>query len=84
MLDVKPKNVKKTVAFLHSLQYSDGSFDSVKVAYYVVESLIRLGYNYTKPVDYFVENLNKFVESLGNTKVVDPDVLSEVETILFC
>lgn len=83
MLDVKPKNVKETVAFLHGLQHSDGSFDSVKVAYYVVESLISLGYNYTKPIDYFVETLNKFVESLGNTKVVYPDVPSEVEDIYF-
>lgn len=45
--------------------------------------MIRLGYNYTKPVDYFVENLNKFVENLGNTKVVYPDVLSEFENIYF-
>jgi len=80
MLNVAPKNKEKTVSFLQNLQRNDGSYDSVKVAYYVTETLTRLGHHSRKPLSYLVDSLEKIVEKLGDMNVY-VDVSSEVEDI---
>ncbi len=82
LLEVKPKNVEKTVSFLRSLQRKDGSYDSLKVAYYVVESLSHLGYRYDQPLNYFAKSLEKISEKIGEARVY-ADVTSEVEDLYY-
>jgi len=43
MLKTQPLRVADTIRFLRELQYSDGSFDSIKVAYYCITALLALG-----------------------------------------
>lgn len=80
ILGVQPINVDKTINFLKSLQHSDGHFDSVKVAYYVIKSLLKFGEKTLKlPIDP-IEYLPKLIESL-ESPFIDIEALSEVESI---
>jgi len=67
---------------LQSLQHSDGGFDSVKVAYYVVESLSHLGAKPLRTLDKFVESLRPLIENLGKSDVY-VEAISEIEALYF-
>ena len=78
ILGIKPRNVEKTVEFLKSLQHQDGSFDSVKVAYYVFKTLEHFGYSLVKPTDWLEQTSEILINGLKNLHVYI-DVLSEIE-----
>jgi len=80
ILGVKPENADKTIGFLKGLQHADGSFDSVKVAYYVIKSLLMFGEKPLKPPIGLVEYLPKLIEDL-ESPFIDVEALSEVENI---
>ncbi|MEM1507238.1 MAG: prenyltransferase/squalene oxidase repeat-containing protein [Candidatus Bathyarchaeia archaeon] len=80
ILGVQPINVDKTINFLKSLQHPDGHFDSVKVAYYVIKSLLKFGEKTLKPPIDLIEYLPKLIESL-ESPFVDVEALSEVENV---
>jgi hypothetical protein len=82
MLDAKPRNVDETILFLQGLQHQDGDFDSVKVAYYAITTLSRLGAKPAKPVNTFVQSFEALIEGSENTDAY-VDVTSEVENIFF-
>ncbi|MDQ1280508.1 MAG: hypothetical protein QG670_1771 [Thermoproteota archaeon] len=55
ILGVQPRKVREMAGFLKRLQHPDGSFDSVRVAYYVVKTLAGFGENPSLPVvDYIL------------------------------
>lgn len=55
ILGVQPRKVGEMHGFLKRLQHPDGSFDSVRVAYYIVKTLAGFGENPTLPVvDYIL------------------------------
>lgn len=80
ILGVQPENVDKTINFLKGLQHADGHFDSVKVAYYVIKSLLKFGEEPLKPPIGLVEYLPKILEDL-ESPFMDVEALSEVENI---
>ena len=81
-LDAQPRNVKRTITFMQSLQHTDGSFDSVKVAYYVATVLSRLGAGLTKPISNFVESLRSLIGKFNNQEVY-VEASSEFETLYY-
>lgn len=54
LLNTQSRNISDIVRFLQKLQRSDGGFDSIRVAYYVVKSLISLGDKPRLPVEHFL------------------------------
>jgi len=80
ILGIQPENVDKTISFLKSLQHADGQFDSVKVAYYVIKSLLKFGEKPLKPLIGLVKYLPKLIEDL-ESPFIDVEALSEVESI---
>jgi hypothetical protein len=80
ILGVQPANINKTINFLRSLQHEDGRFDSVKVAYYVIKSLLKFGEVPLKPLKGLVEYLPDLLMSL-ESPFVDVEAISEVESI---
>jgi len=80
MLGVQPANIEKTIRFLKSLQYDDGRFDSIKVAYYVIKSLLRFGEKPLIPVRGLTEYLPVLIGNL-KSQHLDVETLSEVENI---
>jgi len=80
ILGVQPINVNKTINFLKSLQHPDGHFDSIKVAYYVIKSLLKFGEKTLRPPIDLIEYLPKLIESL-ESPLIDVEALSEVESI---
>ena len=81
-LGAQPRNVKRTITFMQSLQHTDGSFDSVKVAYYVATVLSRLGAGLTKPISNFVESLRSLIGKFNNREV-HVEASSEFETLYY-
>jgi len=80
ILGVQPRNIEKTINFLKSLQHADGHFDSVRVAYYVVKSLLKFNEISLKPLAGLVEYLPSLIEGI-ESQFVDVETLSEVESI---
>ena len=80
MLDAEPTNVDKTVRFVQGLQHSDGGFDSVKAAFYVITILSQLGAKPTKPIDQTTLSLEILIEGLENPHVYI-EAISEIESI---
>jgi len=80
MIGVPPRNIEKTISFLKALQHEDGSFDSIKVAYYVVKSLLKFGEKPLRPLKNLAASLDISIRNLesGNIGV---EVLSELENI---
>jgi hypothetical protein len=54
MLGLQSHRRETTISFLQKLQQADGSFDSIKVAYYVTRSLKKLGTRPGKGVEEYV------------------------------
>ena len=80
MLEVKPRNMDKTVAFLQGLQYQDGRFDSVKVAYYVTTTLTCLGSKPLKPISKVVRFSEGMIEKWESADVYI-EAVSEIENL---
>jgi len=67
---------------MQSLQHADGSFDSIKVAYYVTTVLSHLGAELTKPIGNFIESLKSLIDKF-NDKEVYVEASSEFETLYY-
>jgi hypothetical protein len=80
MLGVQPLRSKSTINFLKGLQHSDGSFDSVKVAYYVTRSLEELGTTPERGVEEYVLLAQNSASRLGSFEV-NIEAASDVETL---
>lgn len=80
MLDTKPTNMDKTIRFLQGLQHQDGSFDSIKGAYYVITTLSFLGAKPIKPLEETALSLEILIEGLENPQIYI-EALSEIEDI---
>ena len=80
VLDTNPRNVKKTITFLQGLQHQDGGFDSVKVAYYVLNALNRLGSASAKPTHWLEQSSTVLINgfAISDTYI---EVVSEIEDI---
>jgi hypothetical protein len=59
MLGVNPVHKERTISFLRRMQHTNGSFDSINVAYYVTKSLRELGSEPQRDVRPFVRSLRK-------------------------
>ena len=79
ILGVNPAHSNLTVAFLKRLQNVDGSFDSIKVAYYVIESLRELGASLENSVEKVILSAQSAIRTLGNVEV-NIEAPSELET----
>jgi hypothetical protein len=79
MLGVHPPRIQSTIKFLRGLQHPDGSFDSTKVAYYVIESLNELVGTTERGVDDFIQQARSSVLRLGSFEV-NIEASSEMET----
>jgi hypothetical protein len=79
MLGVKPPRIQSTIKFLRGLQQPDGSFDSTKVAYYVIKSLNELGTTTERSVNEFILRAQSSVLGLGSFEV-NIEASSEIET----
>ena len=82
ILRVPPRNVDRTIKFMRDLQHSDGSFDSVQVAYYVTAVLSRLRAELAKPINSFLESLRALIEKFENQDVYI-EAASEFETLYY-
>jgi hypothetical protein len=80
ILGVEPPKADETISFMKSLQHRDGRFDSIKVAYYVVKSLLRFGEKPLRPLKGFNEYFPSLIGSL-ESPYIDVETLSEVESI---
>lgn len=82
MLGVEPVHKNRTIDFLKRMQYDDGSYDSIKIAYYATKSLIELGSRPEKDVTKFVRSLMRSDGGFGSLDV-DIEASSEIETTYF-
>jgi hypothetical protein len=70
------------MAFLKKLQHPDGGFDSIKVAYYVTNSLVELGATPKKGFEGTIISAGSPLERLGSFEV-NIETSSEIETTYF-
>jgi hypothetical protein len=82
MLRNRPPRSLSTVNFLKALQFSDGSFDSVKVAYYVTRSLKELGATPERGIEEYVLLAHDSASRLGSFEV-NIEAASDIETLWF-
>ncbi|MEM3506671.1 MAG: prenyltransferase/squalene oxidase repeat-containing protein [Candidatus Bathyarchaeia archaeon] len=82
ILGIKPKQKDLTIKFLKSLQHKDGSFDSIKVAYYVIKTLNELGAKLEKSPKEFILSLKNSYGGFGSLDV-DVEVSSEIESTYY-
>ena len=83
MLGIQPHRSQTTINFLQKLQHADGSFDSIKVAYYVTRSLKKLGTRPGRGVEEYVLLAQDSVQrSLGSVEV-NIEASSDMETLYF-
>lgn len=80
LLDIGPRNMKKTIEFLQGLRHQDRGFDSVKVAYYVLNALDRLGSVSVDPTEWLEQSASALITGLtvSDTYI---EVISEIENI---
>lgn len=78
LLNTKLTNVENTIAFLKSLQHPDGSFDSIKVAYYVLKTLYNLGSELIKQTDWLENTSETIIEKLTSSDIYI-ETISEIE-----
>jgi len=82
MLGAQPRNVEKTLRFLQELQHNDGDFDSVKVAYYVIQSLSHTRHLPAKPLGRLYQSFEAIFAGLEHPDTyVDVEIVSEIESI---
>jgi hypothetical protein len=79
MLKTKPLRVADTIRFLRELQYSDGSYDSVKVAHYCNTVLSALGSTPRFDMSSYNHSLLGMLGGLGSLDV-NIETSSELET----
>jgi len=79
MLKTQPLRVADTIRFLRELQYPDGSYDSVKVAYYCNTALSALGSTPRFDMRSYTHSLLKMLGGLGSLDV-NIETSSELET----
>ena len=79
ILGTKPLYKERTIQFLKQLQKPDGSFDSIKVAYYLAESLYELGSAPDRDVRQFIFSLQSPRGGFGSLDV-DIKASSEIES----
>ncbi len=79
ILGVTPAYTSLIVTFLKGLQNVDGSFDSIKVAYYVIESLRELGASVGNGVEKIILSAQSAIRGLANVEV-NIEASSELET----
>jgi hypothetical protein len=82
LLGVEPKQKASTIKFLKSLQHEDGSFDSIKVAYYVIRTLKDLGAKLEKSPKEFILSLKNPYGGFGSLNI-DVEVSSEIESTYY-
>jgi hypothetical protein len=82
MLGVPAPHTKSTINFLRGLQHSDWSFDSIKVAYYVLKSLNELGATLEKNAEQVILMAQGIPRKLGTVEV-NIEASSEIETTYF-
>jgi hypothetical protein len=82
MLKTLPLRVTDTVQFLRELQHSDGSYDSIKVAYYCTTALSAFGSAPRFDVRNYVNSLAGMHGIFGNLNV-NIETSSEFETTYF-
>ncbi len=78
-LGVQPPRTRSTIRFLRRLQHPDGSFGSIKGAYYVIKSLKELGATTEKDVTDFILGARSHVLQLGSFEI-NIEASSEIET----
>jgi hypothetical protein len=83
MLNAPLKNVDKTILFLRSLQHSDGGFDSIKVGYYAIMGLDRLGAQPTRTLSGFIHFIKVFISIEKPVEEVYVETVSEIENLCF-
>jgi hypothetical protein len=66
MLGAIPEHRRDTIQFLQRLQNADGSYDSIKVAYYCVSALTILGAPPDHDVSEFVNSLKRSNGGFGS------------------
>ena len=81
MLGVQPQRRKTTTNFLKKLQEADGSFDSIKVAYYVTRSLKELGTTPSRGVEEYVLLAQESVQRLLGSVEINIEASSDTETL---
>jgi hypothetical protein len=79
ILGVNPAHPNLTVAFLKGLQNADGSFDSIKVAYCVIESLRELGAPLENGIEQVILSAQSAIRELRKVEV-NIEASSELET----
>lgn len=79
MLGFQPRNLDETIDFLRSLQHENGDFDSIKIAYYVIKSLLMFGEK-TLRKPKLAEYLLNLTWNLKSS-FIDVEVVSEVESL---
>ena len=79
MLKTQPLRVTDTIRFLRELQYSDGSYDSVKVAYFCNTTLSALGSTPRFDMSSYMHSLEGMLGGLGSLDV-NIETSSELET----
>ncbi|MEM2896274.1 MAG: prenyltransferase/squalene oxidase repeat-containing protein [Candidatus Bathyarchaeia archaeon] len=82
ILGAEPKQKDLTIKFLKSLQHKDGSFDSIKVAYYVIKTLNELKAKLEKSPREFILSLKNSYGGFGSLNV-DVEVSSEIESTYY-
>ena len=78
-LHVEPQKKFDTARFLRFLQHSDGSFDSIKVAYYVAGAIHELQSKTSMSFNRFVLSIQRPDGGFGSLEA-DVDTSSELET----
>jgi len=78
-LGTEPIHRNRTIDFLKRMQHDDGSYDSIKIAYYATKSLNELGSNPEKDVTKFVRSLLRPSGGFGSLDV-NIEASSEIET----
>ena len=79
MLKTQPLRVTDTIRFLRELQYSDGSYDSVKVAYFCNTTLSALGSTPRFDMRSYMHSHEGMLGGLGSLDV-NIETSSELET----
>lgn len=79
-LDTEPRNLNKTIAFLQGLQHSDGGFDSVRVAYYVLKTLNSIDSGSNISTRWLEQTSNVIINGFSASNIYI-ETISEMENV---